>query len=45
MINASRPKINAQLRTWRRRKLILFNNSRITILDQRALQHLSRQQV
>ena len=43
MINASRPKINAQLRAWHSRNVIRLSDSRIVILDQPALRSLSRQ--
>jgi CRP-like cAMP-binding protein len=42
MINASRPKINAQLRAWQSRKLILLRGGRITILDPAALRLVSQ---
>jgi CRP/FNR family cyclic AMP-dependent transcriptional regulator len=45
LINASRPKINAQLQAWKFENLIRVRNNQITILDPRSLQHLSRQHV
>lgn len=45
LINASRPKINAQLQAWKYENLIRVRNNQITILDHRSLQALSRQDV
>ena len=45
LINASRPKINAQLQAWQYENLIRVRKNQITILDRQSLQNLSRQQV
>ncbi|MCA1244801.1 Crp/Fnr family transcriptional regulator [Stappia stellulata] len=42
MINASRPKINLQMRRWHLAEFIRVQGSRITILDPDALNDLSR---
>ncbi|MBA8879019.1 Crp/Fnr family transcriptional regulator [Phyllobacterium myrsinacearum] len=45
LINASRPKINAQLQAWKYENLIRVKNNQITILNRRSLENLSRQHV
>lgn len=42
MINASRPKINAQLRAWQSRDLIRLRDGRIVILDPETLRRVSQ---
>jgi len=43
MINASRPRINVQLQSWKDEKLIRLSDNRITILDERMMRTISRQ--
>lgn len=42
MVNASRPRINVQLQSWKNGKLIRLSDNRITILDERALRSISQ---
>lgn len=42
MINASRPRINVQLQSWKHEKLIRLSGNRITILDEGAIRTISR---
>lgn len=42
MVNASRPRINIQLQSWRSGKLIHMSGNRITILDEPALRAISK---
>lgn len=42
MVNASRPRINVQLQSWKNGKLIRLTDNRITILDEQALRSISQ---
>ncbi|TGQ54198.1 Crp/Fnr family transcriptional regulator [Mesorhizobium sp. M1C.F.Ca.ET.193.01.1.1] len=42
MINASRPRINIQLQSWKHDNLIRLSRNRITILDEGAIRSISR---
>lgn len=42
MVNASRPRVNIQLQSWKNEKLIRVSDNRITILDERAMRCISR---
>lgn len=42
LINASRPRINAQLQAWKTERLIGMQQNRIVIIDKRSLEIISR---